>query len=449
MTFKITSEFLLLLQQKIEDLDNEWIKKNILELHYADIAEIMDCLDNSQAKYIYELADDDTQSDILMEVDEKVRDEFLASLSNKEIAEQLENLESDDAADLLGELPDDQQEDVISKMDDDEAAEVVDLLKYDEDTAGGVMQKELICVNLNWPVNRAIVQLRKQAETVEKVYHIYVVDNDERFVGVLSLKRLLFAGTKTIISDLYQAKNLISVKSSDSLETVSKIMEKYDLFTIPVLDLQNKLIGRITFDDVVEFIKEEADKDYQMASGLSEKVDSYSSVWKISRARLPWLLIGMVGGVFGAQVISGFEGGIEKVPELAFYIPLIMAMGGNIGVQSSAIVVQSLAKDSNPLGSIFKKIARESIVALINGAFLSILIFAIAFAFGNSTLGFVVSISLFAVILVAAIFGTLIPLLLNKYKIDPALATGPFITTLNDVVGLFIYFTIGMMMYNL
>ena len=186
-----------------------------------------------------------------------------------------------------------------------------------------------------------------------------------------------------------------------------------------------------------------------MASGLSEKVDSYSSVWKISKARLPWLLIGMVGGVFGAQVISGFEGGIEKVPELAFYIPLIMAMGGNIGVQSSAIVVQSLAKDSSPLGSIFKKIARESIVALINGAFLSILIFAIAFAFGNSTLGFVVSISLFAVILVAAIFGTLIPLLLNKYKIDPALATGPFITTLNDVVGLFIYFTIGMMMYNL
>ena len=449
MNFKITSEFLALLQEKIEDKDKGWIKKNILELHYADIADIMDCLDNTQAKYVYGLADDEAQADILMEVDEKVRDEFIASLSNKEIAEQLENLESDDAADLLGDLPDDQQEDVISKMDDEEAAEVVDLLKYDEDTAGGVMQKELICVNLNWPVNRAIVQLRKQAETVEKVYHIYVVDNDDRFVGVLSLKRLLFANTKTIISDLYQAKNLISVKSSDSLDTVSKTMEKYDLFTIPVLDLQNKLIGRITFDDVVEFIKEEADKDYQMASGLSEKIDSDSSVWRISRARLPWLLIGMIGGVFGAQVISGFEGGIEKVPELAFYIPLIMAMGGNIGVQSSAIVVQSLAKDTNPLGSILKKIARESIVALINGAFLSILIFAIAFAFGSSTLGFVVSISLFAVILVAAIFGTLIPLLLNKYKIDPALATGPFITTLNDVVGLFIYFTIGMMMYNL
>ncbi|MAO32203.1 MAG: magnesium transporter, partial [Crocinitomicaceae bacterium] len=332
MNFKITSEFLALLQEKIEDKDTRWIKKNILELHYADIADIMDCLDNTQAKYVYGLADDEAQADILMEVDEKVRDEFIASLSNKEIAEQLENLESDDAADLLGELPDDQQEDVISKMDDEEAAEVVDLLKYDEDTAGGVMQKELICVNLNWPVNRAIVQLRKQAETVEKVYHIYVVDNDDRFVGVLSLKRLLFANTKTIISDLYQAKNLISVKSSDSLDTVSKTMEKYDLFTIPVLDLQNKLIGRITFDDVVEFIKEEADKDYQMASGLSEKIDSDSSVWRISRARLPWLLIGMIGGVFGAQVISGFEGGIEKVPELAFYIPLIMAMGGNIGV---------------------------------------------------------------------------------------------------------------------
>jgi len=449
MNFKITSEFLALLQEKIEEKDKGWIKKNILELHHADIADIMDCLDNTQAKYVYRLADDDAQADILMEVDEKVRDEFIASLSNKEIAEQLENLESDDAADLLGDLPDDQQEDVISKMDDDEAAEVVDLLKYDEDTAGGVMQKELIWVNLNWPINRALVQLRKQVETVEKVYHIYVVDNDDRFVGVLSLKRLLFANRKTIISELFQAKNLISVKSSDSLETVSKVMEKYDLFTIPVLDLQNKLIGRITFDDVVEYIKEEADKDYQMASGLSEKIDSDSSVWRISKARLPWLLIGMIGGVFGAQVISGFEGGIEKVPELAFYIPLIMAMGGNIGVQSSAIVVQSLAKDTNPLGSILKKIARESIIALINGVFLSVLIFAIAFTFGSSTLGFVVSISLFAVILVAAIFGTLIPLLLNKYKIDPALATGPFITTLNDVLGLFIYFTIGMMMYNL
>ena len=197
------------------------------------------------------------------------------------------------------------------------------------------------------------------------------MDDDDRLVGVLSLKRLLFAGAKTKISDLYQSANIISVKSNESLETVSKTMEKYDLVTIPVLDLQNKLIGRITFDDVVEFIKEEADKDYQMASGLSEKVDSYSSVWRISKARLPWLLIGMIGGVFGAQVISGFEGGIARVPELAFYIPLIMAMGGNIGVQSSAIVVQSLAKDSKPLGSILTKIARESLVAVINGLFLS------------------------------------------------------------------------------
>ncbi len=449
MNFNITKDFLDLLHQKIDEKNIDWIQENVLSLHYADIAEIMDCLSNSQAKYIYSLVDEETQGDILMEVEESVRDRFLASLSNKEIAEQLENLDSDDAADLLGDLPDDQQEDVISKMDDQEAAEVVDLLKYDEDSAGGVMQKELIKANMNWPVNRAVVQLRKQAENVEKVYHIYVVDDDDRLVGILSLKRLLFAGPKTKVSDLFQCNNIISVKSNESLETVSKVMEKYDLVTIPVLDLQHKLIGRITFDDVMEFVKEEADKDYQMASGLSEKVDSYSSVWRISKARLPWLLIGMIGGVFGAQVISGFEGGIARVPELAFYIPLIMAMGGNIGVQSSAIVVQSLAKDSKPLGSILTKIARESLIAVINGVFLSFLIYAIALAFGNAKLGMVVSFSLFAVIMVAAIFGTLIPLLLNKYKIDPALATGPFITTLNDVVGLFIYFTIGMMMYNL
>ena len=450
MRFTLTKEFIELVRQKIVEQDSLWVKENLLELHYADIAEILDALSNEEAKYIYFLVDEDTQADILMELDEDVRDRFLASLTTKEIADQLENLDSDDAADILGELSDEQIHEVISQMEDDEAAEdIVDLLNYDENTAGGLMQKEFIQANMNWTVDRAIVELRRQAEDVEKVYNIYVVDDLNKLVGLLSLKRVLFANPKTIISEIYQSKNVISVKTSDSDEEVAKIMEKYDLVAIPVVDFQNKLVGRITLDDVVDIIKEEADKDFQLASGISERIESNSSIWRISRARLPWLLIGMVGGIFSAQVISQFESGISLVPSLAFFIPLITATGGNVGVQSSAIVVQSLAKGNDHFGSIIQKLLKEGLVGLLNGVLLSLLIYGIAFIFASSTLGFVVSISLLVVVIFAAIIGTLIPLLLHKNNIDPALATGPFITTLNDVLGLFIYFTVGMLLYQL
>lgn len=450
MRFQLTKEFIELVRQKIVVQDSLWVKENVLELHYADIAEILDALSNEEAKYIYFLVDEDTQADILMELDEEVRDRFLASLTTKEIADQLENLDSDDAADILGELTDEQIHEVISQMEDDEAAEdIVDLLNYDENTAGGLMQKEFIQANMNWTVDRAIVELRRQAEDVEKVYNIYVVDDLNKLVGLLSLKRLLFASPKTVISEIYQSKNIISVKTSDSDEEVAKIMEKYDLVAIPVVDFQNKLVGRITLDDVVDIIKEEADKDFQLASGISERIESNSSIWRISRARLPWLLIGMVGGIFSAQVISQYESGISLVPSLAFFIPLITATGGNVGVQSSAIVVQSLAKGNDHVGSIMQKLLKEGLVGLMNGVLLSLLIYGIAFVFASSTLGFVVSISLLVVVIFAAIIGTLIPLLLHKNNIDPALATGPFITTLNDVLGLFIYFTVGMLLYNI
>ncbi|MCE2681600.1 MAG: magnesium transporter, partial [Cryomorphaceae bacterium] len=449
MRFELNKEFLELLREKIAAGDTAWIRENVLELHYADIAEILDRLNNDEAKYVYFQMDEEVQADVLMELDEDVRDRFLASLSSKEIADQLENLDSDDAADILYDLSEEKIQEVISQMEDDEAAEdIVDLLNYDEDTAGGLMQKEFIRAKLDWPVNRCLVELRRQAEDVEKVYTIYVVDDLNKLVGVLSLKRLLFASPKTKIVDLYQGKNIISVKTNDSSEEVAKIMEKYDLVSIPVVDLQNKLVGRITLDDVVDIIKEEADKDFQLASGISERIESTFSVWRITRARIPWLFIAMVGGIIGAQVISKFEGGITQVPALAFFIPLITAMGGNVGVQSSAIVVQSLAKGNDQFGSIMQKLSKEAIVALVNGIILSSLIYGIAYYFENSTLGMVVSISLFSVIIFAAIFGTLIPLVLNHYKIDPALATGPFVTTLNDIVGLFIYFTVGMLLYH-
>lgn len=451
MRFELTKDFIDQLREAVIEQNIEWIENQILDLHFADIAEILDRLSRDDAKFVYYLLDEEIQADVLMELEEEVRDRFLSSLSSKEIADQLENLDSDDAADILGELSDEQVQEVISQMEDEEAAEdIVDLLNYDEDTAGGLMQKEFIKARIDWPVNRAIVELRRQAEDVEKVFTIYVVDDFNKLIGVLSLKRLLFASPNTKIADLYHGKNIISVKTSDDSEDVAKVMEKYDLVSIPVVDLQNKLVGRITIDDVVDIIKEEADKDFQMASGISERIESTSSVWKISRARLPWLLIGMFGGILGAQVISGFETSITSVPALAFFIPMITAMGGNVGVQSSAIVVQALAKGNDLyFGNIYKRIAKEALVALVNGIFLSLLIYSIGVIFESTTLALVVSISLFTVIIFAAIFGTLIPLILDKYKIDPALATGPFVTTLNDVFGLFIYFTIGMLLYHL
>ena len=450
MRFELTKDFLGLIRVKIAERDELWLTENVLELHYADVAEILDKLTNDQAKFIYFLVDEDTQADILMELEEEVRDRFIASLSTKEIADQLENLDSDDAADILGELSSRQIQEVISQMEDDEAAEdIVDLLNYDEDTAGGLMQKEFLQAHIDWPVNRTIVELRKQAEDVEKVYNIFVVDDSNRLLGVLSLKRLLFSNVKTKIADLYQSKNIISVNTSDSAEEVAAVMEKYDLVSVPVVDYQNKLVGRITLDDIVDYIKEEADKDFQLATGITEPIERDASIWRVARARLPWLIIGLLGGTLGAKVISGFEGSITQIPALAFFIPLITAMGGNVGVQSSAIVVQSLARGTKDFGNIFHKLLREAAVGLFNGVLLASIIFVIAYFFGNAQLGFVVSISLFTVIIFAAVIGTLIPLVLNHYKIDPALATGPFITTLNDVTGLFIYFTIGMLLYGL
>jgi magnesium transporter len=450
MRFELTKEYLDALRSAIAQQDVAWMKEHVFELHHADIGGIVDELEKEEAGYVYGLLDEETQGDLLMELDEDLREYLISTFSTKEIAEQIEQMDSDDAADLISELPEEKVEEIISYMTDNDAAEdIVDLLNYDPDTAGGLMQKEYIQAQIDWPVNRCVVELRKQAEDVEKIFTIYVVDDENKLVGFLSLKSLLFANPTTKISTLYRSKNMISVKTSDDSESVAKTMEKYDLVSVPVVNLQNKLVGRITIDDVVDVIMDEADKDFQMASGISENIESSDTVWRISRARMPWLLIGLLGGVFGAQVISGFEGGISEVPALAFFIPLITAMGGNVGVQSSAIVVQSLARGTDQFGSIFKKIGKEAVVAVINGLALSAVIYGIALIFDSSTLGLVVSLSLFTVIMFAAVFGTLIPLILDKYKIDPALATGPFITTLNDVLGLFIYLTIGMIMYGI
>jgi len=450
MNFKITKDFVEQLRFAIKQNDRDYIESILTELHPADIAEIFESIDTQDAKFVFDILDEEFAGQVLTELDEEVRERFLKGLSSKEIAEQLEQIDSDDAADILGELSEDMQQQVISHIEDEElASEVVDLLNYNEDTAGGLMQKEFIRARLNWTVLRCVAELRIQAENVEKVYTIYVVDDKDRLVGFLSLKKLLFAKPKALVEDLFVSKKLISVKASENKNQVANLMRKYNIESVPVVDLQGKLIGRITVDDIIDVIQEEAEKDYQMASGISGSIEARSSILKISRARLPWLIIALFGGLLGTQVIKSFEPQIEMNAMLAIYITLIPAMAGNVGVQSSAIVVQGLANNSLRTDDLRNRLLKELAVALINGTVCASIVFFLNYIlYADINLGITVSVALMTVILQAAIMGTVIPLGLNRIKIDPALATGPFITTMNDVVGLFIYFSISILLYS-
>jgi len=441
---EINNAYIEKLTSLIEAQNSKELISRIVELHIADIAEIIEDLSLENAKYLFELISDEEKSAaVLVELEDDTREELLEDLSAKEIAKEvIDNLESDDAADLIGELSEDKKEEVLSHIEDEELAkDISDLLNYPEDTAGGLMAKELIKVNENWNTVQCLKEMRKQADDVKKVYTIYVVDDNDKLLGLLSLRKLLLTERSTSIKDIITTE-IISVKAITDDEDVANIMQKYDLVALPVIDDLGRLIGRITVDDVMDVAKEEAEKDYQMASGISEDVESSDSVWELTRARLPWLLIGMIGGLLGAEVIGIFD--LKENLELVFFIPLIAAMGGNVGVQSAAIVVQGLANDSLKMENLFQKLIKELGVGLLNGIICSVIILGAAFGLGYSMeLSLTVSISLLAVIVFAAVFGTFIPLTLEKYKIDPALATGPFITTVNDVLGLFIYFWIG------
>ena len=441
---EINSAYIDQLTALIEANKSQELIKILDELHIADISEIIEDLSLEKAKHLYDLISDEEKSAaVLVELEDDTREDLLANLTAKEIAEEvIDNLESDDAADIIGELSEDKKEEVLSHVEDIEhASDISDLLTYPEDTAGGLMAKELIKVNENWNTLQCLKEMRKQAEDVKKVYTIYVVDDDKKLLGSLSLKQLLLAEKSSAIKSIVNT-DIVSVNVNEDDEDVANIMNKYDLIALPVVDDLNRLIGRITFDDAMDVVKEEAERDYQMASGISEDVESSDSVWELTRARLPWLLIGMIGGLIGAKVIGIFD--LENNFELAFFIPLIAAMGGNVGVQSAAIVVQGLANDSLKMENIFQKLVKELGVGLLNGIICSVIILGAAFGLGyGMELSLTVSISLLVVIIFAALFGTFVPLTLEKYNIDPALATGPFITTVNDVLGLFIYFMIG------
>jgi len=445
MQFELTREFIDKLRIHIDNKEEVAALDMVKDLHPADIAEIYDELDIEEAKYLHVLLDGETAADVMIELEEDDREQFLSSLPSEFIATQIiDKMDSDDAADVIGEFSDEKQEEVISFIEDlDQAGDIVDLLNYDEDTAGGLMAKELITVNENWTMPTCLREMRKQAAEMDEVYYVYVIDDNNILKGTLSLKRMLLASTNASIKNILNT-DIISVKTDTKSEEVANIMEKYNLVALPVVDALGRLLGRITIDDVVDVMREEAERDYQLASGITTDVEHTDSAWLLTRARIPWLFIGLFGEILGSKVIGNYEVDLGMFPQLAFFIPLIAAMGGNAGVQSSSIIVQAIASNSLGLESITKKLFKELSVSGLNAIILSTVLFLFNYFFSDSfALTMTVSVALFSIIIFASMFGTIIPLLLHRIKIDPALATGPFITTSNDIIGIFIYFMIG------
>ena len=421
------------------------LKAKLKDIHYADIAELIDNLNIEEATYLIKLLESDTSADALAEIDDEKREKILEKLSPKEIAEELNELDTDDAVDIISELPEERKERVISEIEDDKHIEDIrELLTYDENTAGGLMAKELVKVNEDLSVLKCLNEMRSQAENVSRVHSIYVVDSKNRLKGRLSLKDLITANSKAKVKDIF-IPNVDYVFVNEENEEVARKMSKYDLEAIPVINSKKELLGRITIDDIVDVIKEEAEKDYQLAAGISNDVEPDDNIFNLVKARLPWLFLGLIGGLGSVFILEKFELIMEE-PELRnlfFYTPLIAAMAGNVGVQSSAIIVQGLANNALK-GSLFNRLLKEIGLSLINGLALAFILVITGRLFEQD---FIVSLtiggSMILVIIVAALVGTFVPIVLDKKGIDPAIATGPFITTCNDILGIFLFFYIA------
>ena len=444
-TFELSNELIEKVSQLISKRKNSEIKKIVDGFHYADLAEIIDELDESQRIYLIKLIDSDKTSDVLTELDEDVREKILNTLSLKEIAGEIKEMDTDDAVDILDELTDERKEKVISLIKDEDLTENIrELLNYDEDSAGGLMAKELISVYENWSVEKCLREIRRQAKNITRVHSIYVTNRKNELIGRLSLKDLITSPSKSKISDIYIPK-VDFVYVNDPGEEVAKVMSKYDLEAIPVVDDEKKLLGRITIDDIVDFIKEEAEEDYLLAAGISNDVEADDSIFELTKARLPWLILGLFGGLGSVFILESYEGIMSKpsLRALFFYTPLIAAMAGNVGVQSSAIVVQGLANDVIK-GSIISRLFKEVSLTLLNGIILSIIVILFGLAINQPMdMSLTISASMICVIIVAALIGTSVPIILDRFGIDPAIATGPFITTGNDIIGIILFFYIA------
>ncbi|WP_339922991.1 magnesium transporter [uncultured Cyclobacterium sp.] len=449
--FELSREYLEALKENITGEHIVSIQESMQDANKADVAALLDELDMMEALFVLRALDPDFSADILIELDEDPQYKVIKAMPPEELATLIDHMDSDDAVDVLNQLVVNDREAVISHLATKEKSlHIIELLRYDEDSAGGLMAKEIIKANLNWTVVQTIDEIRRQAENVEKIFSIYVVDNKEQLLGRVALKKLILASSDTKVADLYE-DNLISVPTYMEGEEVAEIMRKYDLEAVPVVNVKNKLVGRITVDDILDLIREQAEEDIQAMTGFSDDVEESDSVYRLSRARLPWLLIGMVGGLLGAGFIGFFEEGLNAVTALAFFIPLITATGGNVGIQSSTLVVQSLANRSVFEDSLTKRLLKVFLVAVLNGLVLALFVMAtVVFLYDKDVkFGLVVSIALFSVVLLASFMGTITPIVLDKLGINPAMASGPFITTANDLLGLGVYFMVATLLLNL
>lgn len=450
MEFEVSQEYLEWLREAIAQDQAPLIRESMQEANPADILTVLYELNTEESKYIVKLLDKERAADVIVEIEDEDQTTFLRNFSSQEIADFIDYLDSDDGADILNRLPIQTREEVIADMENTEKAHhVKDLIRYEEDRAGGLMAKELIKVNMNWTVRQCIEEIRRQAENVEKIYAIYVVDEKNHLLGKVSVKSLILASDDTTVAEIYD-EEIISVPTYMEEEEVAAVMRRYDLEAVPVVDVLNRLVGRITIDDILDVMAEMAEEERQLMAGISEDVEERTdTVWTLSRARLPWLIVGMGGGLLGAQFIGVFENDIALVPAMAFFIPLITATGGNVGIQSSSLIVQSLANASVFEESLAKRLLKVLTVAVVNGVALAVLVLGFNLLFGQGfNLSVVVAIALFAVVLLASLMGTITPLVLDKFGINPAMASGPFITTANDLLGLAVYFGVAHLLYG-
>jgi magnesium transporter len=438
--FELSKEFRDRFQQALDEKDRDFIRKSLEDVKSADIAALLYEYTSQEAYFVMDLLSLELQSEIINDLDPETRKKYLKHYPPIRIAAFLNQLQSDDTADILHELPIKEREEVLSSLDAELRSQATELLRYEANVAGGLMEKELIKARIHWTVVQCVEEIRKQAENVTRFYQVFVVDENEKLLGKVSLQDLIISDAKKIVADIYE-EDVVSVQTYDEGWQVAEVMKKYDLESVPVINVQGQLVGRITIDDIVDVITEQAEEERQIMAGISEDVEEDDSVWRNARARLPWLLIGIVGGLMNAKFMGLFEGELARITAIAFFTPLIQATGGNVGIQSSSLIVQSLANPDFVDDGLWKRLGKVFFVALLNGVFLSVLVFgANVFLFGEYRLSSVVSIALFSVVVFASFIGTVTPLVLNRFGFNPALAAGPFITTTNDLLGLTIYF---------
>ena len=438
--FELTKEFRDRFQEALDARDEQFIRNALAHVKPADIASLLYEFNSEESKYVMDLLDIETQAEIISDLDRDTRKKFLKVYPPAEIINFLNQLASDDTADILNELPIKEREQVLSGLESELKLQVTELLRYEENVAGGLMAKELIKARYNWTVVQCVDEIRKQAENVNKFYAVYVVDEFDKLLGRVALQDLIVSDARTIVFDIIE-KDIVAVETYLQDWEVAEMMKKYDLESVPVVNVQGQLVGRITIDDVVDVITEHAEEERQIMAGISEDVEEDDSVWRNTRARLPWLLIGIAGGLMNAKFMGLFEAELARLTAIAFFTPLIQATGGNVGIQSSSLIVQSLANPDFVDEGLWKRLIKVFFVAILNGLVLAVLVFAAnVLLFGEYQLSLLVSLALFSVVLFASFIGTITPLVLNRFNFNPALAAGPFITTMNDLLGLTVYF---------